>query len=94
MTDAAMLLFYAALVSRGHNPRPRPLPSLRAKYATYATYRKIGTLRNIKDLSTTLLALFGVGWHGSKDANTPEGCQEMCVDTLAHFGSVRIGSTR
>lgn len=88
MTGAA---FYAGRASEGHNPRPRPLPSHRAKNAMYATHREFGTLRNIKDLSTTLLALFGELGAFRRMPTFPKDAKN-CVWTP--WQSSAIGNTR
>jgi hypothetical protein len=60
MTGAAMHPFLCAIASLEHKTSPRPLPCPRAKDARRCSHRETGTLRNIKDLCTTTLALFDV----------------------------------
>jgi hypothetical protein len=90
------LPFYAGIASRGHMPSPGPLLCAHAKNAIYATHREFGTLRNIKDLYISLLALFDVVGTLRRMPTVPKDAKN-CVWTPWHssaFGNARIESTR
>ena len=90
MTGAAMRLFYPGIASLEHKTSPKPLPCTRAKNAMYATHRVFGALLNIKDLSLSLLALFGE--FGALRRMPRNVCGHL--GTLSAFGNTRIESTR
>jgi hypothetical protein len=84
-------LFYGGIVRQRYMARPRPLPCFSAKNAMYATHREFGTLGNIKDLSLSLLALFGVVGTLRRMPRVPKDAKK-CVWTPLALLALRGGS--
>jgi hypothetical protein len=93
MTGAAMRLFYAG----NSVPETYAVTVLsRAKNAMYATHRVFGALLLLKDLSTTLLALFGEFGALRRMPTAPKDAKK-CVWTpwrSSAFGNARDESAR